>query len=61
MIGKVRKYFSLFGMMAATSDSKIHSLYSSIDALFHISYTMTIKDTLIILLKPVQTDSTNQI
>lgn len=60
MISKSRKYFTFFGILAATVDRKIHSLYCTID---NIKSNLPNINRLLLAnaLKPVKLYSTNNI
>lgn len=60
MISKNRKYFSFFGILAATVDKKIGSLYSVMDALTSIDMPKISKLLMAKELKPINLYSTNK-
>jgi len=61
MISKSKKYFTIFGILAATVDKKMQSLYCTIDAILHSSLPRITKILLAKELKPINLDSTNKI
>lgn len=61
MISKNRKYFTLFGMLAATVDRKICSIYSLIDSLLSMQMPRITNILLSRQLKPAKLYSTNKI
>ena len=61
MISKSKKYFTIFGLLAATVDKKMQSFYCMIDAILHSSKPRIIKILLAKELKPINLDSTNKI
>jgi hypothetical protein len=61
MISKSRKYFTIFGLLAATVDKKMQSFNCMIDAILHSSKPRIIKILLAKELKPINLDSTNKI
>ncbi len=61
MISKSKKYFTIFGILAATVDKKMQSLYCMIDAILHGSLPRITKILLAKELKPINLDSTNKI
>ena len=60
MISRSRKYFTLFGVLAATVDNKMQSLYCTIDAILHCNLPKILKMLLAKELKPINLYSTNQ-
>jgi hypothetical protein len=61
MIRKARKYFTIFGILAATVCQKMHSLCSSISNTLRIAVPQIVTILLSRQLKPVKTYSTNYI
>ena len=61
MISKSRKYFTIFGLLAATVDKKMQSFHCMIDAILHSSLPRILKILLAKELKPINLDSTNKI
>ena len=61
MLSKSRKYFTFFGILAATVDRQIHSFYSSIDALMTKDIPKITKLLLSKQLKPIKTYTTNNL
>jgi len=61
MISKSKKYFTIFGLLAATVDKKMQSFYCTIDAILHSTLPKTMKILLAKELKPINLDSTNKI
>lgn len=60
MISKTKKYFTLYGILAATVDRKIHSSYSSINAFIEKNIPSITKSLIQIILVPVNQYSTNK-
>ena len=60
MISKNKKYFSFFGILAATVNRKIASMYSSINELLLKNISVIIKILLERELKPMNHYSTNK-
>ena len=60
MISKSKKYFTLFGMLAATVDRKICSIYSLIDSLLTKEIPKIVSILLSRQLKPAKLYSTNK-
>lgn len=60
MISRTKKYFTFFGILAATVDRKISSLNSLIDNLLTINIPKIITILLSKELKPVNLYSTNK-
>ena len=60
MISKTKKYFTLYGILAATVDRKIHSAYSSINAFIEKNIPSITKSLIQIILVPVNQYSTNK-
>ena len=61
MISKHKKYFSFFGILAATVDRKMQSFYCSIDSIIINNLPKIIKLLLSKVLKPIKLYSTNNI
>lgn len=61
MINKCKKYFTLFGILAATVDKKMHSFYCMIDSILHIEIPKITKLLISNILKPIKLYSTNNI
>ncbi|WP_419766835.1 hypothetical protein [Arcobacter sp.] len=61
MISKNKKYFTLFGMLAATVDRKISSIYSLIHSLISIDMPKIVNILISRQLKPAKLYSTNKI
>ncbi|CAM4020597.1 hypothetical protein [Arcobacter cloacae] len=61
MISKHKKYFSFFGILAATVDRKMQSFYCSIDSIISNNLPKIIKLLLSKVLKPIKLYSTNNI
>jgi len=61
MISKSKKYFTIFGLLAATVDKKMQSFNCMIDAILHCSLPRIIKILLAKELKPINLESTNKI
>ncbi len=61
MISKYKKYFSFFGILAATVDRKMQSFYCSIDSIISNNLPKIIKLLLSKVLKPIKLYSTNNI
>ncbi|RXJ82785.1 hypothetical protein [Arcobacter sp. F2176] len=61
MISKSKKYFTLFGMLAATVDRKISSIYSLIHSLISIDMPKIVNILISRQLKPAKLYSTNKI
>lgn len=61
MISKCKKYFTLFGMLAATVDRKISSIYSLIHTLLDTQVPKIVNILKSRQLKPVKLNSTNKI
>lgn len=61
MISKNRKYFTLFGMLAATVNRKISSIYSLIDSLLSMQVPRIVNILISRQLKPAKLYSTNKI
>jgi len=61
MISKSKKYFTLFGILAATVDRKISSIYSLIDSLMTMQIPKIVSILLSKQLKPAKLYSTNKI
>lgn len=60
MISKTKKYFTLYGILAATVDRKIYSSYSSINAFIEKNIPSITKSLIQIILVPVNQYSTNK-
>ncbi len=60
MISKNRKYFTLFGMLAATVDRKICSIYSLIHTMNDMQIPKIVSILLSRQLKPAKLYSTNK-
>lgn len=61
MISKHKKYFSFFGILAATVDGKMQSFYCSIDSIISNNLPKITKLLLSKVLKPIKLYSTNNI
>jgi hypothetical protein len=61
MISKSRKYFTIFGLLSATVDKKMQSIYCMIDSILHSTLPRIIKILLAKELKPINLNSTNKI
>ena len=61
MISKSKKYFTIFGLLAATVDKKMQSLNCMIDAILDSFLPKILKILLAKELKPINLDSTNKI
>ncbi len=61
MISKTRKYFTIFGILAATVSQKICSLFSAISNTLNIQVPQIVNILLSRQLKPVKTYSTNNL
>ncbi|ADG93504.1 conserved hypothetical protein [Arcobacter nitrofigilis DSM 7299] len=61
MISKNKKYFTLFGMLCATVDRKISSIYSLIHSLMSIDMPKIVNLLISRQLKPAKLYSTNKI
>ncbi|APW65792.1 hypothetical protein LPB137_07965 [Poseidonibacter parvus] len=61
MISKSKKYFTIFGILAATVDKKMQSLNCMIDAILDSFLPKILKILLAKELKPINLDSTNKI
>jgi hypothetical protein len=61
MISKNKKYFTLFGMLAATVDRKTSSIYSLIHSLMSIDMPKIVNILIARQLKPAKLYSTNKI
>jgi hypothetical protein len=61
MISKHKKYFSFFGILAATVDRKMQSFYCSIDSIISNNLPKITKLLLSKVLKPIKLYSTNNI
>ena len=61
MISKHKKYFSFFGILAATVDRKMQSFYCSMDSIISNNLPKIIKLLLSKVLKPIKLYSTNNI
>lgn len=61
MISKCKKYFTLFGILAATADGKMHSFYCMIDSIISKDIPNITKLLLSKVLKPIKLYSTNNI
>ncbi len=59
MISKTRKYFSFFGILAATVDRKLQSLNCMIHAILSNKMPKITKLLLLTQLKPIKLYSTN--
>ncbi len=60
MISKSKKYFTLFGMLAATVDRKTSSIYSLIHSLMSIDMPKIVNLLISRQLKPAKLYSTNK-
>ena len=60
MISKNKKYFTLFGILAATVDTQMHSKFSSINAYIEKNIPTITKSLIQIILVPVNQYSTNK-
>jgi hypothetical protein len=60
MISKSKKYFTIFGLLAATVDKKMQSIYCMIHAILHSSLPRITKLLLAKELKPINLYSTNK-
>ncbi len=60
MISKNKKYFTLFGILAATVDKLMHSKFSSINAYIEKNIPTITKSLIQIILVPVNQYSTNK-
>lgn len=61
MVSKMKKYFTLFGILAATVDRKLMSMYCMIDSIITKDIPKIAKILLSKVLKPVKLYSTNNI
>lgn len=61
MISKHKKYFTLFGILAATADKKMQSFYCMIDSILSQDLPKITKLLLSKVLKPIKLYSTNNI
>lgn len=61
MISKCRKYFTFFGILAATVDRKLQSFYCMIDSILSQDLPKITKLLLSKVLKPIKLYSTNNI
>ncbi|MGB5917719.1 hypothetical protein [Arcobacter sp.] len=61
MISKNKKYFTLFGMLAATVDRKTSSIYSLIHSLMSLDMPKIVIILISRQLKPAKLYSTNKI
>jgi len=61
MISRHKKYFTLFGMLAATVDRKMQSFYCAIDSILSLDLPKITKLLLSKVLKPVKLYSTNNL
>ena len=60
MISKSRKYFTFFGVLAATVDRKIHSFFCTISSIVSMNLPKIVR-LLLKQLKPISQYSTNNI
>ena len=60
MISKTKKYFTFFGILAATVDKQILTTYSSINAFIEKNIPKITKSLVQIILVPVNQYSTNK-
>lgn len=61
MISKSKKYFTFFGILAATVDRKIHSFYCTVNAILSTDLPKITKLLLSKQLKPIKINLTNHI
>lgn len=61
MISKTRKYFTIFGILAATASQILSSLFSAISSTLSIQVPQIVSILLSRQLKPVKTYSTNNL
>ncbi len=61
MISKCKKYFTLFGILAATADGKMHSFFSMIESITTKNIPKITRLLLSKVLKPIKLYSTNNI
>ncbi|WP_419764879.1 MAG: hypothetical protein ACNI28_00525 [Arcobacter sp.] len=61
MISKSKKYFTLFGMLAATADRKTSSINSLIETLLSTQVPKIVNILISRQLKPAKLNSTNKI
>lgn len=61
MISKTRKYFTIFGILAATVSQILSSLFSAISSTLSIQVPQIVSILLSRQLKPVKTYSTNNL
>lgn len=61
MISKTRKYFTIFGILAATVSRKMSSLFSAISNTLSITVPQIVNILLSRQLKPVKTYTTNNL
>lgn len=61
MIGRNKKYFTLFGMLAASVDMKINKFYAQLQRLLELDVPRIINILISTQLKPVKQDLTNKI
>lgn len=61
MISKHKKYFTLFGILAATVDRKMQSFYCTINSILNLDLPKITKLLLSKVLKPTKLYSTNNI
>ena len=61
MISKHKKYFTLFGILSSSVDSKMQSYYCAIDSVLSLDLPKITKLLLSKVLKPVKLYSTNNI
>jgi len=61
MISRSQKYFTFFGVLAATVDRKLQSLYCTIDSIKSLNLPKIVKLLLSKQLKPIKLYSTNNI
>lgn len=61
MISKCRKYFTFFGILAATADRKMHSFFSMIESIIDNAIPEITRLLMSKQLKPINLYSTNNI
>ncbi|GGD37562.1 hypothetical protein GCM10012288_09590 [Malaciobacter pacificus] len=61
MISKCKKYFTFFGILAATADTKMHSFFSMIESIITKNIPKITRLLLSKVLKPIKLYSTNNI
>ena len=59
-MSKMKKYFSLYGILAATIDIKLHAIFCTISTVLTVNFPKILKLLLLKELKPISLYSPNE-